>query len=112
MINLGGEVGCMISEGPWIFIGVTNFVKVNYITLEFFFFFGGEFHMVCKRESSVNIMIPGYVMIFQAWNTQTNTDLSLSGPVGQVYAMAVGNDLLFAGTQVISFTSRLFVFSF
>lgn len=61
VINLGGEVGCMISEGPWIFIGVTNFVK--------------------------------------AWNTQTNTDLSLSGPVGQVYAMAVGNDLLFAGTQ-------------
>lgn len=50
-------------------------------------------------------MIPRYVMIFQAWNTQTNTDLSLSGPVGQVYAMAVGNDLLFAGTQVISFTS-------
>ncbi|KAK3220812.1 hypothetical protein Dsin_014782 [Dipteronia sinensis] len=35
----------------------------------------------------------------QAWNTQTNTDLSLTGPVGHVYALAVGNDLLFAGTQ-------------
>lgn len=43
MINLGGEVGCMISEGPWIFIGVTNFVKVNNITLEFFFFLGVNF---------------------------------------------------------------------
>ena len=40
-------------------------------------------------------------MILQAWNTQTTTDLSLSGPVGQVYALVVGNDLLFAGVQVI-----------
>ncbi|KAJ6869739.1 zinc finger CCCH domain-containing protein 48 [Populus alba x Populus x berolinensis] len=61
VINLGGEVGCMISEGPWIFVGTPNVVK--------------------------------------AWNTQTNTDLSLTGPVGQVYTLVVGNDLLFAGTQ-------------
>ncbi|KDP22336.1 hypothetical protein JCGZ_26167 [Jatropha curcas] len=61
VVQLGGEVGCMISEGPWIFVGVPNVVK--------------------------------------AWNTQTNTDLSLTGPVGQVYALVVGNDLLFAGTQ-------------
>ncbi|XWS48389.1 hypothetical protein CRYUN_Cryun13aG0072300 [Craigia yunnanensis] len=62
VINLGGEVGCMISEGPWLFVGIPNVVK--------------------------------------AWNTQTNQELSLSGPVGQVYTMFVGNDLLFAGTQV------------
>ncbi|KAL9335716.1 hypothetical protein Peur_072897 [Populus x canadensis] len=61
VINLGGEVGCMISEGPWIFVGLPNVVK--------------------------------------AWNTQTNADLSLNGPIGQVYALVVGNDLLFAGTQ-------------
>lgn len=61
IINLGGEVGCMISEGPWVFVGMPNFVK--------------------------------------AWNIQTSSDQSLSGPVGQVYALVVGNDLLFAGTQ-------------
>lgn len=61
VINLGGEVGCMLSEGPWVFVGVPNVVK--------------------------------------AWNTQTALDLSLNGPVGQVYALVVGNDLLFAGTQ-------------
>ncbi|KAG5230614.1 hypothetical protein OIU77_007239 [Salix suchowensis] len=61
VINVGGEVGCMISEGPWIFVGTPNVVK--------------------------------------AWNTQTNADLSLTGPVGQVYTLVVGNDLLFAGTQ-------------
>ncbi|XAR71753.1 hypothetical protein NMG60_11018160 [Bertholletia excelsa] len=61
VINLGGEVGCMLSEGPWVFVGAPNVVK--------------------------------------AWNIQTVADLSLSGPVGQVYAMVVGNDMLFAGTQ-------------
>ncbi|GMY07071.1 Zinc finger CCCH domain-containing protein 48 [Fagus crenata] len=61
VIPLGGEVGCMISEGHWVFVGTPNAVK--------------------------------------AWNTLANTELSLSGPVGQVYAMVVGNDLLFAATQ-------------
>lgn len=61
VINLGTEIGCMLSEGPWVFVGLTNLVK--------------------------------------AWNTQTSADLSLSGPVGQVYALVVGNDLLFAGVQ-------------
>ena len=44
------------------------------------------------------------IMILQAWNTLTNSELSLTGPVGQIYAMVVGNDLLFAGTQVIFWT--------
>ncbi|KAI3944076.1 hypothetical protein MKW92_005585 [Papaver armeniacum] len=35
----------------------------------------------------------------QAWNTQTNSELSLSGPSGQVYALAMGNEMLLAGTQ-------------
>lgn len=47
-------------------------------------------------------------MIWQAWNAQTATDLSLSGPVGQVYALVVGNDLLFAGTQVYLLTVNIF----
>lgn len=61
VVNLGGAIGCMLSEGPWIFVGLTNLVK--------------------------------------AWNIQTSLDLSLNGPVGQVYSLVVGNDLLFAGVQ-------------
>lgn len=40
---------------------------------------------------------------FQAWNTQNSMEISLDGPVGQVYALVVINDMLFAGTQVIFF---------
>ncbi|KAL6005556.1 hypothetical protein ACLOJK_006123 [Asimina triloba] len=61
VINVGGEVGCMISEGPWVFVGIPNIVK--------------------------------------AWNTQTSTELNLNGPVGQVYALVVSSEMLFAGTQ-------------
>lgn len=61
VVNLSGEIGCMLSEGPWIFVGLTNLVK--------------------------------------AWNAQTAADLNLTGPVGQVYSLVVGNDMLFAGTE-------------
>ena len=30
VINLGGEVGCMLSEGPWVFVGLPNVVKVRW----------------------------------------------------------------------------------
>ena len=28
-INLGGEVGSVCSEGPWLFVGMPNVVKVS-----------------------------------------------------------------------------------
>ncbi|CAF2056812.1 unnamed protein product [Brassica oleracea] len=70
VLNLGGEAGCMISEGPWLLVGMPNLVK----------------------------SFDAYLYI-QAWNIQTNVDLSLTGPVGQVYSLVVATDLLFAGTQ-------------
>ncbi|KAK9943053.1 hypothetical protein M0R45_008676 [Rubus argutus] len=37
--------------------------------------------------------------VVKAWNIQTNAEFSLSAPAGQVHAMEVGNEMLFAGTQ-------------
>jgi hypothetical protein len=43
------------------------------------------------------------VLWLQTWNMQTSAQQSLSGPKGQVHALAVSEDgLLFAGTQVFS----------
>lgn len=61
VLPVGGEVGCMISEGPWLFVGIPDAVKV--------------------------------------WNMQTQAEMNLTGPTGQVYALAIGNELLFAATQ-------------
>ncbi|OMP03962.1 Zinc finger, CCCH-type [Corchorus olitorius] len=41
----------------------------------------------------------GIPNVVKAWNTQTNSDFTLSDPVGQVYAMATSHDLLLAGSQ-------------
>ncbi|XP_022739935.1 zinc finger CCCH domain-containing protein 63-like [Durio zibethinus] len=61
LIKLGNEVGCLITEGPWVFIGMKNVVK--------------------------------------ALNIHTANEFNLKGPVGQVYAMVVASDMLFAGAQ-------------
>jgi len=61
VITMGREVGCMISEGPWLFVGIPDAVKV--------------------------------------WNMQTAAEMNLTGPTGQVYALAVASELLFAATQ-------------
>ena len=41
MINLGGEVGSVCSEGPWLFVGMPNVVKVSLkpsnVLFQFFF---------------------------------------------------------------------------
>ncbi|KAG6411314.1 hypothetical protein SASPL_129394 [Salvia splendens] len=31
VVNLGCSVGCMLSEGPWVFVGLTNLVKFHFV---------------------------------------------------------------------------------
>ncbi|KAH7513015.1 hypothetical protein FEM48_Zijuj12G0151600 [Ziziphus jujuba var. spinosa] len=51
--------------------------------------------LICK-DSWIFV---GTVDCVKAWNFETHLDFSLSGPVGQVYALAVGQDALFGGAQ-------------
>ncbi|KAG6733326.1 zinc finger CCCH domain-containing protein 48-like isoform X1 [Carya illinoinensis] len=61
VINLGGEVRSIICEGPLVFVGMLNVVKV--------------------------------------WNTDSAAGCCLNGPTGQVNALEVVKDLLFAGAE-------------
>jgi len=51
VINLGGEVGCMISEGPWVFVGIPNFVKVRKNTNRDLFLFFSHFVLSIFKQS-------------------------------------------------------------
>ncbi|GFY99610.1 zinc finger WD40 repeat protein 1 [Actinidia rufa] len=42
----------------------------------------------------------GLTNAVKAWNIQTQEELNLTGPVGQVYALTLKKGVLFAGTQV------------
>ncbi|CAH9108324.1 unnamed protein product [Cuscuta epithymum] len=55
------EIGCLVSEGPCVFIGLPNVIK--------------------------------------AWNTQTKLMCDLSATNGQIYAITVYENKLFAGTE-------------
>lgn len=101
VINLGGEVGCMISEGPWLFVGIPNVVKVRFKANSLAIVSSLLCYLFWNQKNDGFLIFYSMTIILQAWNTQTNQELSLSGPVGQVYTMVVGNDLLFAGTQVM-----------
>nr|CAD1830369.1 unnamed protein product [Ananas comosus var. bracteatus] len=71
VVTMEGEVGCIISEGQGFLLG--------------------------------SLMLLSYIYLFanaQAWNLQASIDVTLEGPKGQVYALIVGNNTLFAGTEV------------
>ncbi|XP_062161208.1 zinc finger CCCH domain-containing protein 63-like isoform X2 [Alnus glutinosa] len=61
VIELGADIGLIISKGVCVFIGMPNIVKV--------------------------------------WNIESSAEYNLNGPIGQVYAMEITDDMLFAGGQ-------------
>ena len=55
VINIGGEVGSVCSEGPWLFVGVPNVVKVslkpsNFVYFVLFLFFSDFFSSRCDLD--------------------------------------------------------------
>ncbi|KAF4394711.1 hypothetical protein F8388_004802 [Cannabis sativa] len=69
VINFGVPIGCLINEGPWLFIGLPNEIKV----------WNTQNNATTGPE--ITITLDG------------------EGPVGQVNCMTVVNGTLFAGTQ-------------
>eukprot|EP00897_Mesotaenium_endlicherianum_P008216 jgi/Mesen1/7422/ME000388S06640 len=59
VVSTGGDVGSLITEGGYLFVGLRNEVKL--------------------------------------WNMQTGQDATLAGPSGDVHALLVHNNVLFAG---------------
>ncbi|KAF4394715.1 hypothetical protein F8388_015621 [Cannabis sativa] len=72
VINFGVPIGCLINEGPWLFIGLPNEIKV----------WNTQNNATTGPE--ITITLDG------------------EGPVGQVNCMTVVNGTLFAGTQSVS----------
>ncbi|CAN0898496.1 Zinc finger CCCH domain-containing protein 17 [Linum grandiflorum] len=60
-VNTGGKIGCLISEGDWLYVGLPSMVK--------------------------------------ALNLNSGAEYILNGPTGQVYALAIGMGIVFAGAQ-------------
>ena len=100
VINLGDGVGYMISEGSTKFfqgkVGGIFSIVLNIVVVENFIFF--LLHVFVSYLSVLTFCLLILTLTLNAWNIQTTTTLSLSGPVGRVYAFVVGNVVLFAGS--------------
>ncbi|XP_024195705.1 zinc finger CCCH domain-containing protein 48-like [Rosa chinensis] len=66
----------------------------------------GECSRVINLGAEAGCLISKGVWIFcgasnlvKAWNIESNAEFTLAGPVGQIHAMEIGNDMVFAGAE-------------
>ncbi|XP_019100641.1 PREDICTED: zinc finger CCCH domain-containing protein 59-like [Camelina sativa] len=105
-INLQAEAGSLISEGPWVFLGLPNAVKAfNVQTRE-------DLHLNGSVGGQVNAMAVGHGMLcagtssgsISVWKvTDTESDpfkylTSLEGHSGEVKCFVVGGQRLYSGS--------------
>ncbi|KAL8217894.1 hypothetical protein R6Q57_021267 [Mikania cordata] len=105
VINVSGEVGCMLSEGPWMFIGLPNLVKA--------------WNVQTSAELSLNVrvgqvysLVVGNDLLFAgtqdgnilAWKYNATTNCfepaaSLQGHTSAVVTLVVGANRLYSGSM-------------
>ncbi|KAF2320876.1 hypothetical protein GH714_031506 [Hevea brasiliensis] len=87
VINLGDEIGSLISEGPWIFVGLPNVVKAWNI------------------ETAADYNLNGPDGSILAWKGSTENPnpfehaTSLKGHTGAVICLTIGRDWLYSGSM-------------
>ncbi|KAL0371647.1 UNVERIFIED_CONTAM: Zinc finger CCCH domain-containing protein 48 [Sesamum calycinum] len=124
LINLGGAVGCMLSEGPWVFVGLTNLVKLEIGDVAFAIHAASCARDGCGMlfglvwEGSINqlrvnfgsedaralsdLQLNPYMLGFAAFGGMEHSDIyraQFKWTCWTSLFLVVGGDLLFAGTQ-------------
>ncbi|GLT38014.1 hypothetical protein SLA2020_122870 [Shorea laevis] len=67
--NLGGEIGCLISEGTWIFASLPNLIKAWNVV-------DGKEEPICLKHS-----------LGQVYAMEADGDLLFSGPSGLCFSL-------------------------
>ncbi|GMJ06559.1 hypothetical protein like AT5G51980 [Hibiscus trionum] len=103
VINLGGEVGCMIGEGPWLFVGIPNAVKVWNTQTNQELTLSGPVGQVYAMVVFNDLLFAGTQEGILVWkfNPITNTfepAASLKGHALPVVSLIVGANRLYSGS--------------
>ncbi|KAK8474769.1 hypothetical protein V6N13_077435 [Hibiscus sabdariffa] len=103
VINLGGEVGCMIGEGPWLFVGIPNAVKVWNTQTNQELTLGGPVGQVYAMVVFTDLLFAGTQEAILVWkfNAVTNTFdpvASLKGHTLPIVSLIVGANRLYSAS--------------
>ncbi|KAL3536889.1 hypothetical protein ACH5RR_000255 [Cinchona calisaya] len=104
-VNPGGEVGCLISEGPWVFVGLQNAVKAWNIQTETELLLTGPVGLVKALVTGDDILFGGVQDgSILAWksNAESNSPelvATLKGHKLAVLSLVVGAKRLYSGSK-------------
>uniref|UniRef100_A0A0C9SAF7 TSA: Wollemia nobilis Ref_Wollemi_Transcript_3705_2455 transcribed RNA sequence n=1 Tax=Wollemia nobilis TaxID=56998 RepID=A0A0C9SAF7_9CONI len=105
VIKLGGEVGCLLSEGPWLFVGLPNAVKAwNISTSTDLSLDGprGQVHAIVVGNGMLLAGIQdGNILAwkFSAVSNSFEPAASLAGHTSAVITLVSGADRLYSGSM-------------
>ncbi|KAE8682339.1 Zinc finger CCCH domain-containing protein 17 [Hibiscus syriacus] len=105
VLNLGGEVGCMISEGPWLFVGVPNVVKAWNTQTNQELSLSGPAGQVYTLVVGNDLLFAGTqdgTILVWKFNVVTNSfesAASLKGHTVAVVSLVVGANRLYSGSM-------------
>lgn len=105
VINLGGEVGCMISEGPWLFVGIPNVVKAWNTQTNQELSLSGPVGQVYTMVVGNDLLFAGTqdgTILAWKFNAVTNNfepAASLKGHTLAVVSLVVGANRLYSGSM-------------
>ncbi|TXG62778.1 hypothetical protein EZV62_009772 [Acer yangbiense] len=106
VINLGAEVGSLICEGPWVFVGMPNVIKAWNIESSADFSLDGPvgqvYSMIVANEMLLAGTQDGDIL---AWKGSSETRnpfqlaVSMKGHIRPVICLAVGGNRLYSGSM-------------
>ncbi|KAH9321721.1 hypothetical protein KI387_016360, partial [Taxus chinensis] len=105
VIKLGAEIGCLLSEGPWIFVGIPNAVKAwNILTSTELSLDGprGQVHALVVGNGMLLAGIYDGNILAWKFSPASNTfepAASLSGHTMPVVTLVSGADRLYSGSM-------------
>ncbi|KAK2652176.1 hypothetical protein Ddye_012032 [Dipteronia dyeriana] len=106
VINLGAEVGCLICEGPWVFIGMPNVIKAwNIESSAEFCIDGPSGQVYCMVVSDEMLFAGAQDGNILAWKGSSETEnpfqltASLKGHIRPVTCITVGGKRLYSGSM-------------
>ncbi|GAB2271645.1 hypothetical protein Dimus_006475 [Dionaea muscipula] len=105
VVDLGAEVGCMITEGPWVFVGISNAVKAWNVQTLAELTLGGPVGQVCSMVFSHGMLLAGaHDGAILAWKCNSETSsfepvMCLKGHSHAVVSLVVGAGGLYSGSM-------------